>query len=226
MAGGRLRRSLLNNLYNQFGGLQRPIPLINPVNEQLFSNQDGFHWNSEKQKYLPIPLWQHQQQDNELPDAKGHLIETATRLYELERRTQLMELMFKSYYVDDEIFHNLYNAHEMNRNNNTDDMDGSVGERSITVIGSADSLSSSTRSLSTRNEKRNSIISTDSIKNQRFFRGLRPASDNTVSLERQNSDDLSDATPSPPPSVEGSNEERNLYFIFFLYQQQAATTLF
>ncbi|KAI7855622.1 hypothetical protein BDC45DRAFT_582719 [Circinella umbellata] len=219
--GRRLRHSLLNHLYDRFGGLQQPIPLINPVNEQSFSIRDGYHWNSEKQSYSPISLWKHQHQNDELIDVKRQLTKTTTRLHELERRTQLMEIVFKTYYVDDEIFYNLYNAHELNNSSGINAMDNSVGEGSITVIDTIDSLSSPTRSssrssssnnsLSAGDEKRNSIIGRKSIKNWSLLRGLRQASENTESLERQNSDDLSDATfTTPPPSVRDSNEERRL----------------
>ncbi|KAG2222612.1 hypothetical protein INT45_008731 [Circinella minor] len=213
--------SVLFGYRPRFGGLQQPIPLINPVNEQSFSIRDGYHWNSEKQSYSTLSLWKHQQQNDELIDVKRQLTKTTDRLYELERRTQLMEIVFKTYYVDDEIFHNLYNAHELNNISGINDMDSSTGEGSITVIDTIDSLSSPTRSSSTRSssnnslserdEKRNSIIGRKSIKNWSLLRGLQRASDNTESLERQNSEDLSDATfTTPPPSVGDSNEERRL----------------
>ncbi|KAI9259676.1 hypothetical protein BDA99DRAFT_561094 [Phascolomyces articulosus] len=252
---GKLRHSLLNNLYNTFGGLQRPIPLINPVDSQAFDNKDGFHWNNEKRiSTSSLLFWRQEsgnQQDNisniinrqpplyshrysttssiSIPTfpsetkAESHLLqETESRLHEttkelaktkarhneLERRVQLLEIMLKTYYINDEVFLNLYNAHELNAHGH-DDLDSDGARASITLIESIDSLSVASSSSSTRTEKRNTVMTSDPFRNRLFGR-LRSVSsnNNATTLERQNSDVLSDATFASPLSVGDLNEDR------------------
>ncbi|KAI9275481.1 hypothetical protein BDA99DRAFT_601110 [Phascolomyces articulosus] len=118
---GSAKKSLLTGLRDQFGFLTMAIPFINPVRPHLIPQE-----KYETYKIIPatatdssgMGLFSHQQRQQ---DEKNYTMdneaslqqenkEIKKQLEELQRRVQLMELMLKSYYINDELFSNLNSA--------------------------------------------------------------------------------------------------------------------
>ncbi|KAI8140028.1 hypothetical protein BJV82DRAFT_624851 [Fennellomyces sp. T-0311] len=123
---GPMRRSLLQSLHGTFGFMGRPITFVDPVHDHLYRegsvNRD-FRSTPEASAYRGETNCSNQDQ---WPDI-GHSTSVATssnieqrlaqmeqrlrQAEELERRFNLMELMFKEYYTNNEVFENLLLAH-------------------------------------------------------------------------------------------------------------------
>lgn len=103
-AFGNLKVSLTDRLANQFDKLGTPVPLVNPVNNRLsLLFQD--HSPSRSDHSTDVSTLE-QMEDGNNHDAK---------IKKLEERLQLMELVLKSYYLNDEIFRSIDQA--VKRNN-------------------------------------------------------------------------------------------------------------
>ncbi|CAO3635698.1 unnamed protein product [Mucor fragilis] len=87
---GRLRIKMTDKLANYFDRMGTPVPLVNPVSNRLSAVFKNNTYGS------------------------GHAVDEAMsqddRVYQLEERLQLMELLLKSYYLNDEVFRSLDQA--------------------------------------------------------------------------------------------------------------------
>jgi hypothetical protein len=95
---GMPRKSLSNKLAAQFESPRSAVPFITPVNHQ-FSDifEEISRSNSESALFVPEKKMEGGSIDNE-------------RLRLVEERLQMMELLLKSYYINDEIFYELDKA--------------------------------------------------------------------------------------------------------------------
>ncbi|KAI9246926.1 hypothetical protein BDA99DRAFT_609449 [Phascolomyces articulosus] len=115
---------------------------------------------------------------------------TLSNHHELQRRIQLMEVLLKTYYIDDEIFLKLDHSHENNNSNNQlgdgdkSGASGSGGSKDTLLSSSNDSLS---QTANTNNNEQNVAFGVS-----RFLRKFRK-SNNYNSVE----DQLSKEVPSP-----------------------------
>ncbi|CAO3633955.1 unnamed protein product [Mucor fragilis] len=87
---GRLRIKLTNRLANYFDRMGTPVPLVSPVSNRLST---AFKNNTHSSDHA---LDKAMSQDD--------------RVYQLEERLQMMELLLKSYYLNDEVFRSLDQA--------------------------------------------------------------------------------------------------------------------
>ncbi|KAI8890829.1 hypothetical protein K501DRAFT_265818 [Backusella circina FSU 941] len=97
---GNLRKALANRLTSQFDKLKTPVPIVSPVHNRFSrtptrSNMFLF----ETSPFIPT---------DEEEDTDG------ARIQRMEERLQLMELLFKSYYINDEVFRHLDEAIKKN----------------------------------------------------------------------------------------------------------------
>lgn len=104
-------RSIEKNLLHSFGSLGQPIPFVQPVDQHLLDTQQLQEHNLVETSYDDSET----SSINDL-QAKMKNMENVERVHQkeisdLKRRLQLMELIFKAYYVDDEVFNRLYDAH-------------------------------------------------------------------------------------------------------------------
>ncbi|KAI7873939.1 uncharacterized protein EV154DRAFT_578509 [Mucor mucedo] len=91
---GDMKRSLLINLRSKFRITDSGVPLVHPVSNRYSINEFmGMQYATEAQ-----------------------------RIHRVEERIQTLELMFKAYYVDDEIFRSLNDANEAGEVNPTRDV--------------------------------------------------------------------------------------------------------
>ncbi|KAL0096677.1 hypothetical protein J3Q64DRAFT_1708896 [Phycomyces blakesleeanus] len=98
---GSMKQSIKRRLRTQFSSLHTPIPLINPVHRRFSTfNLPNYHNPNDDPLYLD--------QDE---------LDQDYRLGRMEERMQLMELLFKSYYINDEIFKELDLAIKQEDNN-------------------------------------------------------------------------------------------------------------
>ncbi|KAG0187212.1 hypothetical protein DFQ28_006712 [Apophysomyces sp. BC1034] len=97
---GDMRRSISRGLTARFDLLRTPVPLVNPVHRRfsmLNIKSYGNGTDRDEEDALMSPM---SPNDND----ERH------RLDRMEERMQLMELLFKSYYIDDEVFRTLDRA--------------------------------------------------------------------------------------------------------------------
>ncbi|KAF7725488.1 hypothetical protein EC973_009588 [Apophysomyces ossiformis] len=97
---GDMRRSISRGLINRFDLLRTPVPLVNPVHRRfsMFNIKSYGHGNDpDEEDALMSPMSPNENDDHH-------------RLDRMEERLQLMELLFKSYYIDDEVFRTLDRA--------------------------------------------------------------------------------------------------------------------
>ncbi|KAI7886969.1 hypothetical protein K492DRAFT_202912 [Lichtheimia hyalospora FSU 10163] len=111
-------RSIERNLLQSFGYLGQPIPFVHPINNRLLNAQQL----QEHNMVGPLPNTQnntiddlhakiqnmeemHHREMSELAQKHDNQISS------LMKRLQLMELVFKSYYINDEVFNRLHDAH-------------------------------------------------------------------------------------------------------------------
>lgn len=101
---GDMKRSIAYGLRSRFNRLHTPVPLVNPVHRR-FSVLNVKSYGPDYED----------SDDDDLSDVEGRGIVSPTeddrsRLSHVEERMQLLELIFKSYYVDDEVFRHLDRA--------------------------------------------------------------------------------------------------------------------
>lgn len=105
---GRLRIRLTDRLAQYFNKTGTPVPLVNPVNNDPNLHQ---YFKDRNNTYVP--------HGPDVPSACDDQIETTVvqenRVKRVEERLQLMELLLKSYYLNDEVFRSLDQA--VKRNN-------------------------------------------------------------------------------------------------------------
>lgn len=87
---GRLRVKLTDRLANYFDRMGTPVPLVNPVSSRLST---VFKDNAYASGY-----------------AVDEAMNQENRVHQVEERLQLMELLLKSYYLNDEVFRSLDQA--------------------------------------------------------------------------------------------------------------------
>ncbi|KAI8141483.1 hypothetical protein BJV82DRAFT_619362 [Fennellomyces sp. T-0311] len=110
---GNMKRSLSRELTSRFDVLKTPVPLMNPVHRR-FSLIDVKNYGPrqvEDNNYLnavengslrsPHPM-ESEHREEDWSDRQ--------RIEQVEERMQLLELVFKSYYIDDEVFRRLDRA--------------------------------------------------------------------------------------------------------------------
>lgn len=109
-------RSIERNLLQSFGPLGQPIPFVHPVGHHLLNDQQiqehklvQVESNVENMDDLHARIQNmeekhHQEMSNLAQRYDG-------QMSALMKRLQLMELVFKSYYIDDEVFNRLHDAH-------------------------------------------------------------------------------------------------------------------
>ncbi|KAI9314898.1 hypothetical protein BX666DRAFT_1879350 [Dichotomocladium elegans] len=126
---GRLRRSLNRNLLTSYGDFGRPIPLVEPVNvpshllppsssaaTRNAESSSGLHFSAkvgdedERKRSVPLDNTRPVSFPPPPPPSSTYLVDPR-EISEMKRRLQLMENMFKAYYIDDEVFYRLYQAH-------------------------------------------------------------------------------------------------------------------
>ncbi|KAG2223608.1 hypothetical protein INT45_001690 [Circinella minor] len=137
---GSARESLLSGLRNHFGFLSSTTPFINPVRSEFLPNQKQRETHNIIATKEPsnninsTMIFKQQQQDEKVAATITNSNNSSNnndtlsqeenqqfkqQLEELQRRIQLMELMLKSYYINDELFSNLNSAVNNDNNNNT-----------------------------------------------------------------------------------------------------------
>ncbi|KAI9310850.1 hypothetical protein BX666DRAFT_2003239 [Dichotomocladium elegans] len=127
---GSLKRSISRNLRSRFDALQTPVPLVNPVHRRFSSlNVRRYGKNSavedddysERDSAAAAGLMgsmevsnHNNNHNNNIPsNSPSTVFPVSTedndrrRIEQVEERIQLLELLFKCYYVDDEIFRRL-----------------------------------------------------------------------------------------------------------------------
>lgn len=91
---GKLRIKLTDRLAKYFNVIGTPVPLVNPVSNRLSTT-------FKSDKYSPTSGY---------PFAVDEAINQENRVHQVEERLQLMELLLKSYYLNDEVFRSLDQA--------------------------------------------------------------------------------------------------------------------
>ncbi|KAI8333895.1 hypothetical protein BC941DRAFT_473121 [Chlamydoabsidia padenii] len=116
---GDMKRSISDGLVSRFSSLQTPVPMVNPVHRR-FSKLDIKSYGNMNQG----PLHSGDYHSNDPLDSleKGTTLENEpltpigneetrlARMEVMEERLQLLELLFKSYYINDEVFQSLDKA--------------------------------------------------------------------------------------------------------------------
>ncbi|KAI8876760.1 hypothetical protein K501DRAFT_279110 [Backusella circina FSU 941] len=109
---GSQRRTLTDQLTNQFENLKTPVPMVTPVHSRFYMTNNGRTSNSTFDAMPPDNL-----EENE-----------EARLQRMEDRLQLMEVLFKTYYINDEIFYQLNEARKHGENRSNSSLDRSDEE--------------------------------------------------------------------------------------------------
>ncbi|KAI8139900.1 hypothetical protein BJV82DRAFT_672281 [Fennellomyces sp. T-0311] len=107
----RAKKSLLDHLYNAFGFLGRPIPYIEPVHDRFEDPAGGISQTSRRSIDDPM-ISEKQSADSAIKTDDDELRRTQKEVQDLQRRLQLMEAMFRAYYINDEVFQKLGDAHD------------------------------------------------------------------------------------------------------------------
>jgi hypothetical protein len=95
---GRLRMKLTDRLVSYFDRMGTPVPLVSPV-----SNRLGTVFKTNNTYGLP---------GGNVPSAAEEAMSQESRVQQVEERLQLMELLLKSYYLNDEVFRSLHQGVE------------------------------------------------------------------------------------------------------------------
>lgn len=102
---GKLRVKLTDMLAHYFDRMGTPVPLVNPVNNRL-STVNGHAFNNNN-TYIPYGPDVPSAADDHLEEDNAN---QESRVQRVEERLQLMELLLKSYYLNDEVFRSLDQA--------------------------------------------------------------------------------------------------------------------
>ncbi|CAO3639834.1 unnamed protein product [Cunninghamella blakesleeana] len=111
---GELKRSISQGLVSRFQALRTPVPLVNPVSRR-FSTLDVKSYGY--RNIGPLHGGGDAFEDDDIIEKGGAENEPLTyveseenRMTRMENRLQLLELLFKSYYINDEVFKSLDKA--------------------------------------------------------------------------------------------------------------------
>ena len=114
---GEMRSSISEGLRSRFGLSKTPVPLVNPVHNRYSINMRNYGPNyeddddDEESTFIDSDSINGSHQNaalhNEVPNYSSFGNDEIQRLASVEDRMQLLELLFKSYYVDDEVFRRL-----------------------------------------------------------------------------------------------------------------------
>lgn len=105
-------RSIERHLLQSFGSLGQPIPFVHPIDQHLLSAQQLEHHHLMETPHDDDDAKRHDDGEIDLQVKIQHMEQVHQQeIYDLKRRLQLMELVFKAYYLDDEIFTRLHDAH-------------------------------------------------------------------------------------------------------------------
>jgi hypothetical protein len=110
---GSLRRALTNRLTSQFDRLKTPVPIVSPVHNRFSMTPK----RSNMFLFDTTPFISIDEEDTD-----------GARIQRMEERLQLMELLFKSYYINDEVFRHLNEA--IKKNADTPSMEKEVASDS------------------------------------------------------------------------------------------------
>lgn len=101
---GKLRIKLTDRLANYFDRMGTPVPLVNPVSNRFRNINGQNYFKTTDNTYAPLGADTPSANDiNETNDQED-------RVQRVEERLQLMELLLKSYYLNDEVFRSLDQA--------------------------------------------------------------------------------------------------------------------
>lgn len=109
---GNQRKTLTSQLTNQFENMKTPVPMVTPVHSRFYMTNNGKTSNSTFDSMPP---------DNFEEDEEA-------RLQRMEDRLQLMEVLFRTYYINDEIFYQLNEARKNGENRSDSNLDRSDEE--------------------------------------------------------------------------------------------------
>lgn len=125
---GDMKRSISDGLVSRFSSLQTPVPMVNPVHRRFSKldiksygniNQGPLHSGEYDPKVAEgnevDPMEKGTTMENEPLDPIHHEDSRFARMEVMEERLQLMELLFKSYYINDEVFQSLDKALKKDR---------------------------------------------------------------------------------------------------------------
>lgn len=115
---GRLRIKLTDRLAKYFNVIGTPVPLVNPVSNRLST---AF----KSDKYSPTSGY---------PFSVEEVINQDNRVYQVEERLQLMELLLKSYYLNDEVFRSLDQAVKRGNDERRRSVMGGIKRRSTDSV--------------------------------------------------------------------------------------------
>ncbi|KAI8139887.1 hypothetical protein BJV82DRAFT_659618 [Fennellomyces sp. T-0311] len=120
----KARASLMQNLYDAFGFLGRPIPYIDPIHKR-FEDAQTYQPNLERGQLINQPTDAGKKSEITMytRSSEQQILE---EMQELQRRLQLMESIFKAYYIDEEVFQNLSAAHGKIENGDSSEVKPSV----------------------------------------------------------------------------------------------------
>jgi hypothetical protein len=120
---GDMKRSISDGLVSRFSSLQTPVPMVNPVHRRFSKldiksygnvNQGPLHSGDYDPKAAECNDVDSMEKgttlENEPLDPIHHEDNRLARMEVMEERLQLMELLFKSYYINDEVFQSLDKA--------------------------------------------------------------------------------------------------------------------
>lgn len=101
---GKLRIKLTDRLANYFDRMGTPVPLVNPVSDRLRNVNGQNYFKTADNTYIPIHA------DTPSANDTNEMNDQEDRVQRVEERLQLMELLLKSYYLNDEVFRSLDQA--------------------------------------------------------------------------------------------------------------------
>ncbi|CAO3615945.1 unnamed protein product [Mucor hiemalis] len=101
---GKLRIKLTDRLANYFDRMGTPVPLVNPVSNRLRNVNGHSYFKTTDNTYVPLGA------DTPSANEISELNDQEDRVHRVEERLQLMELLLKSYYLNDEVFRSLDQA--------------------------------------------------------------------------------------------------------------------
>ncbi|KAI9276762.1 hypothetical protein BDA99DRAFT_584036 [Phascolomyces articulosus] len=112
---GGMKRSLSRELTSRFDVLDTPVPFVNIVNRRFASTVDLKHYGPHNMKNLhqmntTKSVGAESSSDNIMLTDIPENLSDGKHFSQLEERIQLLELVLKSYYIDDEVFRRLDHA--------------------------------------------------------------------------------------------------------------------
>lgn len=121
---GTLKVKLTDRLANYFNIMGTPVPLVNPVSNRLSTVNGQSYFKDDENTYVPFgpPV-------PSANDTTNEVISEEERVQRVEERLQLMELLLKSYYLNDEVFRSLDQAVKRSKQEGYQNNFGSPGNK-------------------------------------------------------------------------------------------------